>query len=160
MKKINFFIVVVIVIVFSGCRSPKPVIGFKTIHDTITCEKLITYRDTIFVTEKAKVTLVTDCNNLSENPKFKQNKNAKLSLSKSPEGKLTVKCECDTLTIKAKLKDELQKEIQTKVRFETYIQKEKYVPENIKLLASIGEILIILVLGSVIIIIYKKIKHK
>jgi IMP dehydrogenase/GMP reductase len=152
MKGINFFIAAVLVMVFSGCSS-KPVTGFKTVYDTITRQKIITYRDTVLITEKTTVTLVTDCNDVSEIPKVKQKKNAKLTLAKTSDGKLTASCECDTLTIKAKLKDELQKERQTTVRTETKIQKEKYVPGWVKIFAWIG---ILSVLG--IITFYIKIK--
>lgn len=156
MNRIRISIVVLVILVLTGCRSRKPATVYQTLYDTITKEKVISYRDTIFNTEKVKITITTPCDSL-ERPQKKKNKNAILTLSKNKQGKLVANCECDTLTLKAKIKSEFLKEFQKSHTKEVEIKKVEYTPLLTKVLAWIGAIFI----GSILItLVVKHSKNK
>lgn len=157
MKRILFFIITIIVaVILTGCGTQKPA-AFKTVHDTAVVERIVNYRDTVFKTPPAQASASAPCNQLSETPKISKSGNATVSLSKDKQGNVVADCHCDTLAIKAKIKSELQKETKTTVITETQIQKEKYTPFLVKVLAWIGGIFTALIATGITV---KFIKNK
>ena len=158
MKKIQIGIAVLIFLVLiTCCRTRKPATIYQTLYDTITKEKIISYRDTIFKTKKVQVTITTPCDSITELPQKKKDNNATLTLSKDKQGKLIADCECDTLTLKAKIKSEFQKEFQKSHKKEVEIKEVEYTPLVTKVFACIGATFIGCIL---IIMIIKYIKNK
>jgi hypothetical protein len=158
MKRIHIGIVVLIFLVLiTGCRTRNPAAIYHTLYDTITKEKIISYRDTVFKTEKVQVTITTPCDSITEQPQKKKDKNATLSLSKDKQGKLVADCQCDTIALKAKIKSELQKESQKSHKKEVEIKEVEYTPLLTKVLAWIGTAFIGCILVTLIV---KYIKNK
>ncbi|TWP30515.1 hypothetical protein ETU09_00510 [Apibacter muscae] len=137
--------------IFLGCGSRKPHPSHKTETNTLIVEKTTTYRDTVFVTEKAKASVTTPVENLNEKPQVSKNKNATQSLYKDKDGNIVADCECDSLQIAAKIKQELQKETLETVITETQIQKVPYVPFLVKCLAWIGGGAVVFLIGVLLI---------
>ena len=143
--------------VFSACASRKPAqaVFFKT--DTVSIEKIVTYRDTVFVTEKSEVSATFKPDLISvEMPIKKENKNVTLTISKSKDGAISADCKCDSVKVAAKLKNSLEKigHSQSVIKTETTIKEVKYTPLWAKILSAIGALFILLLLIEI----YKKTK--
>ncbi|TWP23525.1 hypothetical protein ETU10_07315 [Apibacter muscae] len=141
--------------IFLGCGSRKPQPSHKTEINTLIVEKVSTYRDTILVTDKATASVTSSVENISEKPRVSKNKNATQSLYKDKDGNIVADCECDSLQIAAKIKQELQKETLETVITETQIQEVRYVPFLAKCLAWFGGLSVVFIVGALIIKIKK-----
>lgn len=140
--------------VFSGCsRNTYPAAG-EVVHDTIHVTKTVHERDTSIIVPGAKVdTLLSgyaitpirlepvhSTEDVSSTPQTvvdKQNRQAHLMVQNTLQG-LKVDCNCDTLSIEAKLRDSLTEVYKGKTTIKTNVIRERYTPKVVQILAWIG----------------------
>lgn len=120
----------------------------KVITDTLTVEKKIIERDTIFFTDTARVAVKVPVLKLKDTSKpfkpiIKQHKNARVII-KRVRDTIRFTAECDSLELAAKIKDQFVKEHHKKEIVKTEIVQMRYVPKLVKWLAWIGAIALVL----------------
>lgn len=119
-------------VVFSSC-SKKTYPSYQTI-DTFWVEEIVVERDTSIVVPSAMVGIELD--SLSEFVKHDQQ--AKLEVRKTKEGRWNIACECDTLSIVARLRDKNKTTSHKKLEQEVIIERERYTPSIVLYLAVLG----------------------
>ncbi|AIM38088.1 hypothetical protein KO02_16400 [Sphingobacterium sp. ML3W] len=160
--KVVLFIGLGLILLATACGSRKtgssiPLVLHQTIHDTVTVTKTVTERDTVFITKVANTNFKVDLKDLKEGFKSgSQNKNAIAGIKVS-DGKLEVDCTCDSLSIYAKIRDQITEKDRQRIDTKTILKTEHvpYIPWYIKSLAWIGGIGIVIIVGRVLL---KKLK--
>lgn len=103
--------------------------------DTFWIQNVEIERDTFIRVPDAKIHIELD-SLLELNREVKQ---AKLDIRKDKEtGTWNIDCICDTFSILAKLKDKESVITHKKIEKESVVEKEKYIPEWVRVLAIIG----------------------
>lgn len=103
--------------------------------DTFWIQNVEIERDTFIRVPDAKIHIELD-SLLELNREAKQ---AKLDIRKDKEtGTWNIDCICDTFSILAKLKDKESVITHKKIEKESVVEKEKYIPEWVRVLAIIG----------------------
>lgn len=133
----------------AGCRSLRPALE---IHDTTIVERTITIHDTVFKTAPASVrtTLAVPCPDQFKKdfkPSSNRNKNATVKTSMVGDS-LQIDCECDTIAIRAQLKNIYEKTDHNRTEVATRTV-ENNVPGFVKFLAWSGGIFWVLILIAV-----------
>lgn len=108
--------------------SCRPLVTTKEtkVTDTIYKDRTVTVRDTVFKTAPAKATAAiatTDLNGL-KTPIKKQSNNAKITI-KTVHDTVYFECLCDTIAIKAQLRDVFEKEYRARSTLTTETQKRE-----------------------------------
>lgn len=155
--KVVLFIVLGLILLATGCRSQKretsiPIVLNHTIHDTVTVTKTVNERDTVFITEAVKTNFKVDLKYLKEGFKSgSQNKNASAGI-KVTDGQLEVDCTCDSLSIYAKIRDQVVEKDRQRTDSKIILKTEQipHIPWYIKLLAWIGGIGIVIIVGRLL----------
>jgi hypothetical protein len=128
-------------IIFStaGCKSQSAI--ERTVQDTVRVERKVTLRDTVFKTNSVTIrdSINIPCPDMIVKPIVRQKDNARLTVKQVGQI-LGIECVCDTIKIKAKLKDTYEKEYHSRWMQEvkTQTKKERYVPGWITFLAWSG----------------------
>lgn len=143
MKKV--LTIVILLVVVASCKCPKIVTDTQVVRDEIIRTKEILVRDTIIVTDTARIVVEVPVEKITEIPVIKYRKNARVILQKIHDT-IRVTAECDSIKFAAKIRDQITKEQKVKEVITTEIVYERYVPWTIKFLATIGG----LTLGAVI----------
>lgn len=149
MKRISCLLMITIVCTLMiGC-SPKvaPVTNIHQVDSVHTIVQVLT-RDTNIIAPPAAARLQVKLDRVHEDmkPVSVVDKQAKIKLSITNRGELLAECECDTLAIRASLKD-----TNTLTKSEKAITKYpppeliKYVPWYVKILAWVGGLVLIYV---------------
>lgn len=135
MKKL-FFLTLVLV-AFASCKCPKIVADTQVVRDEIVRTKEVLVRDTIFVTDTAKVVVEVPVEKITEIPVIKYHKNARVVVQKVHDT-IRITAECDSIALAAKIRDKIVREQQVKEIVTTEIVRERYTPWMTKALAIIG----------------------
>lgn len=123
--------------------APQPIV--INTKDSVLVDRYVIVRDTIIVSDSASVKVELsqkDLEDLFSGKKDtirKKNKQASLNLYKDKEtGLVNADCDCDTMSIVAKLKDSFQTTTQKTIVTQTITKEVKYIPFFIKVLAWVG----------------------
>lgn len=143
----QLFYIGLLLILVTSCRCPKVMTDTKVITDTLTVEKKIIERDTIFFTDTARVAVkipVFQLNDISKpfKPIIKQHKNARVIIKRIRDT-IRFTAECDSIELAAKIKDQFIKEHHKKETLKTEIVQIRYIPKWVKWLAWLGAICIL-----------------
>lgn len=135
MKRILTLILVAAVFSSCGRKIYKPVEVYKT--DSVVVHNTIVERDTVIVAPSDGVQTEIPLADIRHGmkPVQKQSKQAKVGVKVS-NNRLKIDCECDTVAIKAQLKDQIQSKERTITK--TEIQQVRYVPWYYKVAAVLG----------------------
>lgn len=149
-RTLPFVFIYFLGLLFLGCSSQKPLLAEQSVQekDSIWVEKKVIVRDTVFITDTAQVVerisvpVFKERLNSSEKdfkPILKKQGNATLKIERK-WGQLEFTAECDSLQIAAELNDTYTDKHQTKEKTITItkIEKERYVPWWVKILAYVG----------------------
>lgn len=143
--KLTITIALLMLLVLAGCQGGRSVQRSTVVHDTTYVDVVRVERDTLLVTERAGVDISFDCDSLMKalseagtKRVQKQFKNASITISAGRDGRLTADCDCDTLSIEAKLRDTIRREFRNRSETTTIRVPVKYVPGWVKLFAYIG----------------------
>lgn len=146
----------------AGCASTKPPAApGVVIKETITVIDTVIIRDTILQAPAASATLNADLKDLKEGFKQQSKSNQATASASVAGGKLSVNCDCDSLSIYAKLHDRysmVQSDRQETITPPPVIQYDKYVPWWVRFLAWFGGIALVVVAGAFILYRLKIIK--
>lgn len=161
MKKFSVILIGVIALLFMGCKTVCLPVEKQVIHDTVLKDKIVIVHDTVLKTPatsvKAKVAL-SDLKKDDFKPVLKAFKNAKLHVTKDADS-LTIDCLCDTVKIKAQLRETIINEYRSKHELIKQAPVEtKYIPKWVSFFAWLGALFSLIILTTVIINVYKKIK--
>lgn len=137
MKQLLF--VVFLVVAFTACKCPKIVADTQVVRDEIVRTKEVLVRDTIFVTDTAKVVVEVPVEKITEVPVIKYRKNARVIVQKVRDT-IRITAECDSIALAAKIRDKITREQSVKEIVTTEIVRVRYTPGLIKALAIIGGI--------------------
>lgn len=137
MKKVLF--IVLILVAFTACKCPKIVADTQVVRDEIVRTKEVLVRDTIFVTDTAKVVVEVPVEKITEVPVIKYRKNARVIVQKVRDT-IRITAECDSIALAAKIRDKITREQSVKEIVTTEIVRVRYTPGLIKALAIIGGI--------------------
>lgn len=110
--RIGLLVFVASFLLLTGCKTVKTSKDTETlITDTIYKDREVIVRDTVFVTEPAKVKAAVPAKAFEGNlnPIKKQFKNANLDIHKKGDT-VYIECACDTIAIKAQLREVFEKE--------------------------------------------------
>jgi len=132
------------VILLMGCSCPKPVVSSENTKEVTDVKHRFTFHDTVFLTEPKAVTLEVPTICKPFKTQVKQNGNAKVRVEYR-DRKIYVKAECDTVKLIAKLKHEHTDSIRTITKEVTKVQRVRYTPKLVKILAGIGLITLLLI---------------
>ena len=132
-----FIITATILMLVTACGGHKNIVATASVTDTLTVVRRIVERETSFKTDTARVYVSVPMFKILRDTIIKQNKNARVII-KQIRDTLRITATCDSLEIRAKIKDELIHEIQNRVEVKTIIQKERYTPWPVKALAWCG----------------------
>jgi hypothetical protein len=153
----RFFISCLLVILAVGCCGKRPLLKSTTQSDSTSTERVISYRDTVYVSDSASVSTSFNCDSLinellkADKKPFKmQSKNARLTITATPSGQLRIKSECDPLEIEARIRQELLKEFKSSYKSERIEVPVQFIPDWVKFLAYLGGIFLLLVVGYII----------
>ena len=123
-----------------GCGCPKQLVASQSVTDTLVVEKKVVLRDTVFQTKTAKVFVEVPTLNIEHFDKLSaQEGNARVIIQRVRDT-LRVTAQCDSLKLRAQLRDELTHEIQKTHVVDTQIIKVRYTPWPVKALAWVGGI--------------------
>jgi len=145
----RFFYIGLLLLLITSCQCPKMMTDTKVITDTLTIEKKIVERDTIFFTDTARVAVKVPVLKLKDaskpfKPIIKQHKNVRVII-KRVRDTIRFTAECDSIELAAKIKDRFIKEHHKKETVKTEIVQMRYIPKLVKLLAWLGGIALVLI---------------
>lgn len=148
-----------IILSTAGCKAHSAL--EKTTHDTVKVERVVTYRDTVFKSTPVAVETYVSipCPDFKMKPITKQNQHAKLTVKQVGQI-LGFECMCDTVAIKAQVREVVEKEYRSHQEFEQKTIEVKYVPGWVKFFGWSGAAFWLLVLIAVVLFIYKPFKIK
>ncbi|MGY5253293.1 hypothetical protein [Sphingobacterium spiritivorum] len=151
-------------VLITGCKSSRQVPATTAIiqQDTIRVTSTIRIRDTILVTQPAKASMDIQVEDLKEGFVLKNSsRNATVS-ARVTSGKLNMDCICDSLSIYAQLRDKMiQTDTQRRLTITKTVSKEiKFIPWYIRVLAWLGGISLIIIVGRILLKRIKLIKWK
>lgn len=150
---VKILIVLFLLFAVAGCcKRLYPV--ENTVHDTIAVTKTVRLRDTSIVAPGAGVSMmlpdsVFHAKSAEDFAKSANNKQAHLVVTKTTTG-LHIDCKCDTVTIQAQLRDSLIKVDKRRQEVKTIVQERKYVPKVVSVLAWIGGIALLGIIGLLV----------
>ena len=148
----------------AGCKS-HPALE-RIVRDTVRLTKTVYIHDTVFKTPAASVNAATRIKDPQvkkeltrdlKKPLSKSFKNA-TATAKMKGDSLIVNCKCDTLAIKAKLKETFEQEYHSNTETDKDTVQVKYVPGIVKFFAWCGGLFWALLIGFSAYKIYKLIK--
>lgn len=132
--------------IFSGCCQKTYPTG-TIVHDTVTVTREVRLRDTAIVIPGAAIS--TSLNDPHDSPRRLghrekvlrnlRNRQTHLKVTQSANG-LTIDCNCDTMAIRAQLRDSLIEVSHQRQEVKTEVVVKKYVPLVVKILAWMGGI--------------------
>lgn len=146
-------LLIAVIVVLSSCGAKKTRVSEKT---TVKDSTVVTFQpiDTIIKTPGESLKIVKPVNEISHRPTIKQGKRTRLSVSML-DNILTVNCETEALEQKIRL---LQKQVdhyrEELTSIETVVP-EKYVPKLVKILAWIGGLFVLYIIGRIVYFIIK-----
>lgn len=143
-----------------GCKHTAPIVQTRTVTDTVYTQVETVVRDTVLMAPAAKVDVELQVEAfLKESLKGfeKQFKNATLKVGRINDT-IRIECACDTLAIKAQLRDRYAKEWRKTEIKDVKEVPVKYIPAWIKYLAWLGGAVCVIILGLAAIQIIKLIK--
>lgn len=145
---------------FAGCKTVKKTSETTTvITDTVFKDRTVTIRDTIIKTEPAKTTVAMPSGDFKGDlkPIQKQFKNANLNIHKKNDT-IYIECECDTIAIKARIRDVYEKEYRARSNLTTVSKFEKQELTRLqKFMISCGCLFwIVAIIGTIYLISKKK----
>jgi|GEM_PF-2082102 len=140
----RYFSAIVILLFMFSCSCPKPVIESEKTKEITDVKHRFTFHDTVFLTKPKAVAIEipTVCEPFKSVKK--QNGNAKVRVEYK-DRKIYVRAECDTVKLLAKLKHEYTDSIRTITHEVTKVQRVKYTPKFVKILAGIGLLALLLI---------------
>ncbi len=153
MKKFSLILISAFTLLFMGCKTVCLPVEKQVIHDTVLKDRVVIIHDTVFKTPatsvKAKVAL-SDLKKDDFKPVLKAFKNAKLHVTKNADS-LTIDCLCDTVKIKAQLRETIINEYRSKHELIKQGPVEiKYVPKWIQFFAYVGGAFLIAIIALLI----------
>ncbi|MBD3748514.1 MAG: hypothetical protein IE931_03365 [Sphingobacteriales bacterium] len=156
MKKLPIFLLLMALLAIASCKCKQPVITQQKVTDTVT--KTIVIRDTVLIAPKAQTQIKIPVKALATGKGFNQtSKSGQANLNiKRENDNLVIDCLCDTLAIKAQLRNEFEQRNHKEVLYQPPVEV-KYTPLFTKILAWIGGIFLTLIAGATI---YWLIKRK
>lgn len=143
-----------------GCKNIAPIVHTRTVTDTVFTEVETIIRDTVLIAPAAQVDIEMQVEAFlkeSLNGFQKQFKNAKLNVVRVNDT-IRIECECDTLALKAEIRDRYESEWRKTEIIEVREVPVKFVPWWVKTLAWIGGAVALVVLSLAAIQIIKIIK--
>ena len=146
--------------ILTGCKTVKSSTETTTtITDTVYKDRLVIVRDTVLKTDPAKVKAAIPAEAFKGDlkPTKKQHKNAKLDIHKKGDT-VYIECECDTLAIKAQLRDVYEKEYRARSELtkSDTLEKQELTPLQ-KFMVSCGYLFwIIAIIGTIYFITKRK----
>ena len=144
-------------ICLAGCGCPKPVVAGATqtvVRDTVFVEKTVRIRDTILKIEPREVRVevpVKDVVVRQAHQPLIQHQDKVRVVVQTIRDTLRITATCDSLAIRAQLREEWSREVQAKETVKTVVHQERYTPFVTKLLAWVGGLGLLTVAGRIII---------
>lgn len=133
-----------------ACRKRNLIPKERIVTDTIETVKEIRVRDTVFRVVPDSTRIAVSIKDLIAGIAFeKKGDRTKATVIRVMDS-IFVNCEADSLSIAAKIKDELTTTVKKRTEKETFIEEVKYTPTMVKILAYIGGGFLVLVAGVAI----------
>jgi hypothetical protein len=156
MKKLLTILLLLAMFAFVSCKCKQASVIQNSVTDTLT--KTIIMRDTVLIAPQAQTQIKIPVKDFATGKAFnKTQKSEQANLSAIKENDtLIVNCLCDTVAIKAQLRNEFQQRYHKEVIYQPPI-RVKYTPWHTKILACAGGIFLTLLAGATI---YWLIKRK
>ncbi len=149
MNKILFFLIILFSV--ASCCSRKPISASKTIHDTIRVSEFVKVRDTVFVTKPTGTSIDIPVSKITEikNPIISKKDNSTLTVRREKDT-VFIDCDCDSIKLKAQIRDKIINKDRIRSEVELREVPVKFIPWYIKILAWIGGIFIVVIIGVMI----------
>ena len=129
-------------LILASCGCPKPVISSQKEKEITDVKRYSILRDTVFLTKKTKVALEIPAVCEPFKPLEKKNDNVTVKVEYR-DRKIYVQAECDTIELLAKLKHNYTDSIKTITKEVTKVQRVRYTPKFVKMLAWLGLLVIV-----------------
>lgn len=150
--KIKRLFFVVVFGVLAGCKIMQPAHINTAVYDSVSMEVQEVVRDTTISVpyEGLSDTIYLPCPDTVQNkfkPVLKQSESGRTKLAVKQSGnKMVVNCECDSVAIRAQLKNTYERVYKEKLQQNTETKKVQYIPYWAKFLVVSGVILWIILL--------------
>ena len=144
---------------FTSCT--RKVYVTNTVTDSVIVNNRVVVRDTVFHTLPASVDTVIFYEHLKTGDTFvKKNGNATLKGKKNKDNSLNLDCECDSLSIKARLVDSFSSVQSNRIETKVTTVEKRYVPAFVRWLSIIGGACLVFVIAMIVLNILERVKNK